>query len=151
MLLTDLIGTLQLSIGPVILISGIGLIILSLTNRFGRIVDRTRQLSVEHRSSSSTDQERILLELKILTLRAKVIRSSNFLAVLSVLLVSFIIIGLFGSALYHFNVTYILIILFISSIISLIVSLFLFIYDLDLSLKALWIELPKALAKSDIN
>ena len=148
MLLTDLIGTLELSISPVILISGIGLIILSLTNRFGRIVDRTRQLSVEHRSSSSTDQERILLELKILTLRAKVIRSSNFLAVLSVLLVSFIIIGLFGSALYHFTMTYILIILFISSIISLILSLFLFIYDLELSLKALWIELPKGLAKS---
>ncbi len=33
MLLNDLIGTLQLAIGPVILISGIGLIILSLTNR----------------------------------------------------------------------------------------------------------------------
>jgi len=148
MLLTDLIGTLELSIGPVILISGIGLILLSLTNRFGRIVDRTRQLSVEYRSSSSADQARILLELKILTLRAKVIRSSNFLAVLSVLLVSFIIIGLFGSALYHFTMTYILIILFISSIISLILSLFLFIYDLELSLKALWIELPKGLAKS---
>ena len=148
MLLTDLIGTLELSISPVILISGIGLILLSLTNRFGRIVDRTRQLSVEYRSSSSADQARILLELKILTLRAKVIRSSNFLAVLSVLLVSFIIIGLFGSALYHFTMTYILIILFISSIISLILSLFLFIYDLELSLKALWIELPKGLAKS---
>jgi hypothetical protein len=148
MLLNDLIGTLQLSIGPVILISGIGLILLSLTNRFGRIVDRTRQLSVEYRNTSETDQERILLELEILTERAKVIRGSNFLAVLSVLLVSFIIIGLFGSALYHFNMTYILIILFISSIISLILSLFLFIYDLDLSLKALWIELPKGLAKS---
>lgn len=148
MLLNDLIGTLQLAIGPVILISGIGLIILSLTNRFGRIVDRTRQLSVEYRHTSEIDQERILKELRILTVRAKVIRSSNFLAVLSVLLVSFIIIGLFGSALYHFTVTYILIILFISSIISLILSLFLFIYDLDLSLKALWIELPKGLAKS---
>jgi len=148
MLLNDLIVTLQLAIGPVILISGIGLIILSLTNRFGRIVDRTRQLSVEYRNTSATDQERILLELEILTVRAKVIRGSNFLAVLSVLLVSFIIIGLFGSALYHFNMTYILIILFISSIISLILSLFLFIYDLDLSLKALWIELPKGLAKS---
>ncbi len=145
MLLADLIGTLQLSIGPVILISGIGLIILSLTNRFGRIVDRTRQLSVEYRNSTSADQERILLELEILTVRAKVIRGSNFLAVLSVLLVSFIIIGLFGSALYHFNMTYILIILFISSIISLILSLFLFIYDLDLSLKALWIELPESI------
>ncbi len=148
MLLNDLIGTLQLAIGPVILISGIGLIILSLTNRFGRIVDRTRQLSVEYRNTSETDQKRILLELEILTVRAKVIRGSNFLAVLSVLLVSFIIIGLFGSALYHFTMTYILIILFISSIISLILSLFLFIYDLDLSLKALWIELPKGLDKS---
>jgi hypothetical protein len=145
MLLTDLIGTLQLSISPVILISGIGLIILSLTNRFGRIVDRTRQLSVEYRSSSSIDQERILSELKILTIRAKVIRNSNLLAVLSVLLVSFIIIGLFGSTLYHFNMTYLLIILFISSIISLILSLGLFIYDLDLSLKALWIELPETI------
>ncbi|MDD2370150.1 MAG: DUF2721 domain-containing protein [Sulfuricurvum sp.] len=146
MLLSDLIETLQLAIGPVILISGIGLIILSLTNRFGRIVDRTRQLSIEYRSSSGTDSERILSELKILTLRAKIIRNSNFMAVLSVLLVSFIIIGLFGSALYHFNMTYLLVTLFISSIISLILSLFLFIYDLDLSLKALWIELPETIA-----
>lgn len=149
MLLNDIIGTLQLSLAPVIMISGIGLIILSLTNRFGRIVDRTRQLSVEYRGSANTDQERILQELKILALRAKVIRGSNLLAVFSVLLVSFIIISLFGSALYHFNVSYILIILFISSIISLILSLFLFIYDLDLSLKALWIELPKGLKKSN--
>lgn len=151
MLLADLIDTLQLAIGPVILISGVGLIILSLTNRFGRIVDRTRQLSVEYRSSSGMDMERILSELKILTLRAKVIRSSNFLAVLSVLLVSIIIICLFWSALYNFNITYLLIALFISSIISLIVSLFLFIYDLELSLRALWIELPEAIASSDSN
>lgn len=150
MLLNDIIGTLQLSLAPVIMISGIGLIILSLTNRFGRIVDRTRQLSVEYRNCATTDQIRILAELKILSLRAKVIKGSNLLAVFSVLLVSFIIIGLFGSAIYHFDVSYLLIILFISSIISLILSLFLFIYDLDLSLKALWIELPNELKKAKI-
>ncbi|MDD2829423.1 MAG: DUF2721 domain-containing protein [Sulfuricurvum sp.] len=149
MLLADVIPTLQLAIGPVILISGVGLIILSLTNRFGRIIDRTRQLSVEYRNSSNSDHLRILSELKILTLRAKVIRNSNFLAVLSVLFVSFIIIGLFGSALYHFNMTYLLITLFISSIVSLIGSLSLFIYDLELSLKAIWIELPKAISQSE--
>lgn len=149
MLLTDLIGTLQLSISPVILISGIGLVLLSLTNRFGRTVDRTRQLSVEYRATSGTDQERILAELKILSVRAKVIRSSNFLAVLSILFVSILIIGLFGSALCHLNITHFLVIMFILSVISLIVSLLLFIYDLELSLKALWIELPKAIAKSD--
>lgn len=149
MLLADIIGTLQLAIGPVILISGVGLIILSLTNRFGRIVDRTRQLSVEYRSSSGTDLDRIFSELKILTVRAKVIKRSNFLAVLSVLLVSIIIICLFWSALYNVNITHLLIVLFISSIISLIASLFLFIYDLELSLRALWIELPEAIASID--
>lgn len=145
MLLTDLIGTLQLSIGPVILISGVGLIILSLTNRLGRTVDRTRQLSVEYRGTSGEDQVRILSELKILTVRAKVLRNSNFLAVLSVLLVSLIIISLFGSVLYSVNISYLLVTLFIFSIISLILALALFIYDIELSLKALWIELPESI------
>lgn len=149
MLLNDLVGTLQLSISPVILISGVGLVLLSLTNRFGRTVDRTRQLSVEYRSTSGADQERILAELKILSVRAKVIRSSNFLAVLSILFVSLLIIGLFGSALCHLSITHLLVALFILSIISLILSLGLFIYDLELSLKALWIELPKTIARSD--
>jgi len=136
---------LQLSISPVILISGVGLIILSLTNRLGRTVDRTRQLSVEYRNASGEDQVRILSELKILTIRAKVLRSSNFLAVLSVLLVSLIIISLFWSFLYSFNISYLLVTLFISSVISLILALALFIYDIELSLKALWIELPETI------
>ncbi len=145
MLLTDLVGPLQLSIGPVILISGVGLIILSLTNRLGRIVDRTRQLSIEYRVSSGEDLERIFSELKILTTRAKVIRNSNMLAVLSVLFVSLIIISLFASALYNLDTSYLLITLFTCSIISLIVALSLFIYDIELSLEALWIELPEKL------
>ncbi|WP_345980426.1 DUF2721 domain-containing protein [Sulfurimonas sp. HSL3-2] len=149
MLLTDLIATLQLSIGPVILISGVGLIILSLTNRFGRIVDRTRQLSVEYRSASGADLHRILSELKILTIRARVIRGSNVAAVLSVLLVSLIIISLFWAAQYHVNIGYLIVTLFISSITSLVVALSLFIYDLELSLKALWIELPESIGKPE--
>jgi hypothetical protein len=42
MLLNDLMTTLQLSIGPVILISGVGLILLSMSNRFARVIDRSR-------------------------------------------------------------------------------------------------------------
>ena len=146
MVLTDLIGPLHLSIGPVILISGVGLIILSLTNRFGRIIDRTRQLSVEYRSAVPKDQERIFAELQILTVRAKVIRRSNLLAVLSVLFVSLIIVALFWSALYSINISYLLMGFFFLSIFSLIFALVLLIYDLDLSLKALWIELPDNLS-----
>ena len=143
MLLNNLIGPLQLSIGPVILISGVGLLILSITNRLGRIIDRTRQLSVQYRISLPEDQEMILAELKILTVRAKVVRSSSYLAVLSVLFVSLIIIILFVAALYSLNFAYLLMGLFILCIMSLFSSLVLFLYDIDLSLKALWIELPK--------
>ena len=143
MILSNLISTLQLSIGPVILISGIGLIILSLTNRFGRIVDRTR-LCVEYRTASDSEHDRILSELQILTTRAKAIKYSNIAAVSSVLFVSLIIISLFWSALFGVNIGFFIVALFVFSIISLIVGLALFLYDLELSLKALWIELPKS-------
>ena len=40
----DLIPILQVAIGPVILISGVGLLLLSMTNRLGRVIDRARLL-----------------------------------------------------------------------------------------------------------
>jgi len=43
---TELIPVLQVAIGPVVLISGIGLLILSMTNRFGRVIDRGVALRV---------------------------------------------------------------------------------------------------------
>ncbi|MBL8732337.1 MAG: DUF2721 domain-containing protein [Planctomycetes bacterium] len=42
--LSDLLPVLQTAIGPVILISGIGLLLLNMTNRYGRIIDRSRDL-----------------------------------------------------------------------------------------------------------
>ena len=49
----DLIPLLPTAIGPVILISGVGLLLLSMTNRFGRIIDRSRILAHEMRSGSA--------------------------------------------------------------------------------------------------
>ncbi|MEO6486667.1 MAG: DUF2721 domain-containing protein, partial [Thermoanaerobaculia bacterium] len=52
--------TLQLSIGPVILISGVGLILLSMTNGFGRVIDRSRLLAQDLHVASGPDRERFL-------------------------------------------------------------------------------------------
>jgi hypothetical protein len=46
MTLQQLIPTLQVAIGPVILISGVGLLILSMTNRLGRTIDRSRKTAI---------------------------------------------------------------------------------------------------------
>ena len=40
----QLLPVLQTAIGPMILISGIGLLLLTMTNRLGRAIDRTRTL-----------------------------------------------------------------------------------------------------------
>ena len=142
MSLADLIPTLQLSIGPVILISGVGLILLSMTNRFGRVIDRSRLLSQGLHSASDTDRELILAELRILSSRAKVVRVCIAMAVFSVLLSALLIISLFLGALLQLDIAAVIVTLFILCMLSLIFSLFLFLSDINLSLKALWLDVP---------
>lgn len=142
MSLTDLITTLQLSIGPVILISGVGLILLSMTNRLGRVIDRSRLLSRDLNGTLDTDRIRILAELRVLSSRANLARASIALAVLSVLLASLLIISLFLGALLKIGIAAFIVTLFILCMLSLVSSLILFLVDINLSLKALWLEIP---------
>ncbi len=50
--LADLIPIPQISIGPVILISGVGLLIGSMNNRLGRTIDRSR-VTIEARNRAT--------------------------------------------------------------------------------------------------
>ena len=142
MSLTDLVPTLQLAIGPVILISGVGLILLSMTNRFGRVIDRSRILTEDLRRAPRTVRPKIMAQLRILSRRARIVRAAIALAGLSVLLAAILVITLFLGALLELAMTVIIVILFILCMLSLIVSLLLFIQDISLSLEAFWLEMP---------
>lgn len=142
MRLADLIPTLQLSIGPVILISGVGLILLSMTNRFGRVIDRSRLLARDLSGASGANRSRILGQLKILSTRARLVRAAIALAGLSVLLAALLVISLFLGALFQLRIEVAIVTLFILCLLSLIVSLLFFISDINLSLSALWLEMP---------
>jgi hypothetical protein len=142
MSLPDLIPTLQLSIGPVILISGVGLILLSMTNRFGRLIDRARRLTRDLHGASGVDRERLIAQLRILSTRARLVRAAIALAALSVLLAALLIISIFLGALLQLSIAAVIVAIFILCMLSLIVSLILFISDINLSLKALWLEMP---------
>src|SRR5262252_5409305 len=96
MSLQQLIPVLQIAIGPVILISGIGLLLLSMTNRFGRVIDRTRSL-VEERELVVT-KPTAEKEITVLLKRAHILRAAIALSLVSVLLASLLIIVLFISA-----------------------------------------------------
>ena len=132
---------LQVAIGPVILISGVGLLLLTLTNRYARTIDRARQLVRELRELAGTDRERLEGQIQILYRRARLIRLSITLAAVSVLLASVLIIVLFLIALMKLEGGLLISLLFIGSMVSLIGSLAAFIRDLNVSLMALKLEL----------
>jgi hypothetical protein len=145
---SQLIPVLQVAIGPVILISGVGLLLLTLTNRFGRAIDRSRQLVAHLREADETERKRLTAQVDIIYRRARFIRLSIIMAVLSVLLVSVLIIVLFVSALMKLPADPVIAFLFIGCMACLIVSLLAFIREVQLSLEALVLELGRQQAHS---
>ncbi|MFW5973280.1 MAG: DUF2721 domain-containing protein [Bacteroidota bacterium] len=142
MSLSDLVPILQLSIGPVILISGIGLLLLSMTNRFGRVIDRSRLITRDLQQAAEAGRPSIIAQLEILSRRARIVRASIALAALSVLFVALLIISLFLAYLLGLSLAALIVAFFTLCMLSLIASLVLFIVDINLSLRALWLEMP---------
>jgi hypothetical protein len=129
-----------MAIGPVILISGVGLLLLSMTNRLGRVIDRARGLAAELRKVQAVERPRLSSQLQILVRRAELLRTSIVLASLSVLVAGVLIIALFLAALLNLELVVLLVALFVACIALLIGSLVAFIADLNVSLAALKLD-----------
>lgn len=137
----NLIPTLQVAVGPVILISGVGLLLLSMTNRLGRAIDRSRLLQEVHRSGTEADRARVRGQLEILWRRACLIRASIVWAASSALLAALLIIFLFVNSLLDLRLAAVIVVLFCGCLAAIIVALIYFILDINLSLHALRLEL----------
>ena len=140
--LEALIPTLQLAIGPVILISGVGLLLLCMTNRFARVIDRARLVAADCDTVEKDQSEICYAKLGILSQRARILRASIAMAAFSVLLVAVLVILLFAGALFRLEIAGVIVALFVVCMCSLIGSLVFFIRDVNLSLKALWLDFP---------
>jgi hypothetical protein len=139
-----LIPVLQTAIGPVILISGIGLLLLTMTNRLGRAIDRSRSLSAERLTADDAGRARIDRQLVILWARARTIRLSISLAAISALCAALLVIVLFVTALVAAGSAWLVAALFAACMASLIASLVVFLHDINQSLAALKLELEGA-------
>jgi hypothetical protein len=139
--LQNLIPTLQVAVGPVILISGVGLLLLSMTNRLGRAIDRARQLKEIQRHGTEPDGARVRGQLETLWQRANLLKASIVWASTSVLLAALLIIFLFVGNLMHWDITVAIVILFCGCLAAVIVSLLYFVRDIVLSLHALRLDL----------
>ena len=139
--LHDLVPSLQIAIGPVILVSGVGLLLLSMTNRLGRIIDRSRRLGIDLRSRDLEERDRAMSQLDILTKRARLVRQAITLAIVSLLSAALLVITLFVAAVFALEVGMLVVALFVCCMAALIGALIAFLRDINLSLAALKLEL----------
>jgi hypothetical protein len=134
---SELLPILQSSIGPVILISGVGLLLLTLTNRFGRMLDRTRQLNQELAAGPEADKvEPIRTQIGILMRRATILRFSITLGAITVLLAAVLMLLLFLSVWLHLELSGLIAVVFCVALLCLIGSMLAFIRDMNLALAA---------------
>ena len=139
--LGELVPLLQVAVGPVILIPGVGLLLLSLTNRFGRAVDRSRQLIRDTREAGESHRRHLKDQIEVLYRRARLIQVAIIFGATSALFAALLIVTLFLAALFGWQSTLILSLFFVGCVLMLIGSLLSFIIEIHLSLRALKLEM----------
>ncbi len=141
MQLDELVPVLQTAIGPMILISGVGMLLLNMTNRLGRTIDRARQLVELVKHCDEIERRRYKLQLDILWKRARILQSAIALIATSALLAALLVIALFFCVLLKIEAAIVLSTLFILCLSSLIGALICFLRDINFTLHALAFEL----------
>jgi len=141
----SILPLIQLSITPVILISGLGALVISMTNRMGRIVDRTRNLAGAARQARDEERTHLERQLRILFRRAKLMRLAMTLVASSMFVSGLLIMLIFLSALSGVQLAAAILAVFLVSVVLMLGGLAAFVADIWVSLNALNTEVRRAL------
>ena len=138
----QLLRILSASISPVIVISGVGLLLLSMTNRYSKVIDRARELIKEVEGATDERRRRLLAEqVRITYRRGRILRLAIILSSVSILCVTLTILTLFAGQVVGSKVDYVSVPIFGVGLLALLGSLYHFIEDVTISLRALELEI----------
>lgn len=144
----QLVRILSASIAPVIVISGVGLLLLSMTNRYSRVIDRARELIKNFEETSAEARRASLLEqVRITYRRGRILRTSIILSSVSILFVAVTVLALFAGQVAEVTVDYVSAPCFGLALAALVGSLYYFIQDVRISLEALELEIAPYAAR----
>lgn len=136
---------LQFAISPVVLISAVGLLLLTVTNRFGRAIDRSRTLVGEIAAVAPSSRAPLQEQLRILLRRAGWLQRSITLIAASLFLSGLMIFLMFLKIIAGWPVGGAIVAAFGLDIVALIGAVVYFLLELFLALEALRIEVRPAL------
>ncbi len=141
---SSLLPIIQISTTPVILISGMGLLLLTMTNRMGRIIDRTRLYATQLKQAGAAERRQLEIQLELTWQRAKIVRLALTAATASMLMSAGLVIAIFIGALVHRDLGELMLVLFGAAILLLVAALVAFLRDIFMSLSALHLEVEQA-------
>lgn len=142
----DLARLLSGAVSPMLVISAAGLLLLSMTNRYGRVIDRARSYTSRWSTLDPMSSEAMAVreELKVVWERAGVLRLAITLSTASVLGVVITVLGLFLQLIIHWPVGSLVAVCFGVSLVLLGASVLAFIRDMTISLRALAHEIKQS-------
>ncbi len=128
----------QLALGPVFLISGVGITLSMLTQRLARIVDRARAL--EDRRDAATDEDRLKHideDLRFIVRRTRYINSAIALSTTSGLLTALVVTLLFASEFARIAVGGVIAIMFVAATACMAIAFLMFLIEVRIATKSL--------------
>lgn len=128
----------QLALGPVFLISGVGITLSMLTNRLARIVDRARTLEGQRDDTQNEKKLAIIdADLRVIFRRARYINSAIALSTTSAFLTALVVTLLFASEFTPLGVGGPIAVMFVAAMVCLSVAFLMFLIEVRIAIKAL--------------
>ncbi len=124
--ISGLAHTIQLSVAPVFLLSGVGAFLGVLTSRLARIIDRTRNVQ----GALAGGGPDLGPELVVLRSRARLINRAIGLCTASAVLVASVVAALFVGAMARIDLTRVVAVTFVAAMVSLIAGLLTFLREI---------------------
>jgi CBS domain containing-hemolysin-like protein len=140
----DVAHAIQLSLGPVFLLNGIGVLLAMLTSRLARVVDRARALELRLPAAAEAETGEITRVLKLTSRRGRLINRAITLGTIAALLVATVVALLFAAAFIAFPFGSSIALLFVLSMAALVGSLTCFLIEVRMATAALRFGPPRA-------
>ncbi len=131
--ITDITQVIQLAVAPVFLLAGIGAILTVMTNRLARAVDRARFLQRARASAGPDERDALVVESGVVGRRIRLAHRAIAFAVFSELCVCLLIALAFVGAAAKLHLAIVVAGLFVLAMLSLIVTLLIFLREIMLS------------------
>ena len=137
----DFAPILQATLTPVALISGVGLLLLSMTNRYNHAIDRVRQLLKERPHRHGEGLRKLERSIEIIYKRCRVMRNAILAIVLSIAASGVLVLLIALERILSVSFGEVKTLILVSSVGLIVVATMLFVIDVTYSLRALELEI----------